>query len=188
MLPRRSEYFWVPGVAEQQHRESDRPRRAATTPQVSEPSRLELVPRVDLGRARALHVFTGVHRLAGRWLTALSLFGGAACASRHDTGEALVATGAVVALVSSQAATGNHLCVQNGCSGQTSRHAAAAAAGVAAGVALAAAGAALQEEPSVDSTSPPPRPEPEPQSENWRLIRKPSPEAPEEGPAYYIEE
>jgi hypothetical protein len=128
-----------------------------------------------------------MHRTLGFWLGALSLFGSAACASRKDTGEALVATGAVVAVVSSQAAAGRIGCLQAGCSAQTSRNAGKAAAGVAAGVAIAAAGAALASEPSVDSTTPKPHPSPAPGSGEWRLVRAPDPDESGEGPAYYIE-
>lgn len=116
------------------------------------------------------------------------MLGSSACATRHDTGQALVATGAVVAIVSSQAAAGRVGCLQIGCSAQTSRNAAKAAAGVAAGVAIAAAGAALASEPSVDSTTPKPRPGPAPESGRWRLVRESDPNDSEEKPAYYIEE
>lgn len=127
-------------------------------------------------------------RIFGLWLGVLSLAGSSACASRHDTGEALVATGAVVAVVSSQAAAGRVGCLQRGCAAQTSRRSAQAAVGVAAGVALAAAGAALASEPSVDSTSPKPRAVPTPESGGWRLVREPDANDAEERPAYYIEE
>lgn len=116
------------------------------------------------------------------------MLGGPACATRHDTGQALVATGAVVAVVSSQAAAGRVGCLQAGCAAQTSRHSAKAAAGVAAGVALAAAGAALASDPDVDSTTPKARPTPASQSGTWRLVRESDPNDAEERPAYYIEE
>jgi hypothetical protein len=100
-----------------------------------------------------------------------------------------VATGAVVAIVSSQAAAGRVGCLQHGCAAQTgSRHAAKAAAGVAAGVALAAAGAALASESDADSAKPKPRPRPVPESGRWRLVREPDANDSKDGPAYYIEE
>src|SRR5436190_17862294 len=68
----------------------------------------------------------------------------ASCASQRDAGEALIVSGAMVAIGASEAATGGVPCVRNGCAAQTSRHSAQVAAGVAAGVALAAAGSALQ--------------------------------------------
>jgi hypothetical protein len=120
-------------------------------------------------------------------LVALTAFGSISCASRRDTGQALIATGAVVAIVTSQASAGRIGCVHTGCAMQTSRRSAQAAAGVAAGVALAAVGAALASEPSTDSASRP-RSRPSPQSGNWRLVRKPDPNEREEGPAYYIED
>ncbi len=115
-------------------------------------------------------------------LCALVLSSG--CASQRDTGEALIASGAIVAVLASEAATGHAACIRDGCAAQTSRHAAQAAAGVAAGVALAAAGAALQSEdasdmgPKAAARAAPPS--------SWRLVRS----ATEPGPlpTYYVDE
>jgi hypothetical protein len=134
--------------------------------------------------ARPLQRSETMLRLA-RVLPLVVLLEGTGCASRHDAGEALIATGAVVAVTASNVAAGNVLCVQTGCAAQTSRRAAGAAAGVAAGVALAAVGAALASEPDVDSVSPKPAP-PAPNGNPWRLVRKTDGE--EEPPAYYIEQ
>lgn len=73
----------------------------------------------------------------------------AGCASRYETGQALVASGTVVAIVASELATNEPSACGIGmpCAGwygSTSRHAGDAAAGVAAGVGLAAIGAALE--------------------------------------------
>jgi hypothetical protein len=115
---------------------------------------------------------------------AVALFESAGCASRHDTGEALIAGGTIVAVTTAAVAT-HTTCMQSGCSGQTSRHAKEAAAGVAAGVVLAAAGAALASEPAGDSALPKPA-RAAPKSGNWHLVRKA--DEGEEPPAYYIEE
>lgn len=80
----------------------------------------------------------------------------AGCASRYETGQALVASGTVVAVVASELATNGSQCALRapcaGLYGSTSRHSDAAAAGVAAGVALAAAGSVLEEsDPPTDA-------------------------------------
>jgi hypothetical protein len=121
-------------------------------------------------------------------LVATVLSSAIACATQRDTGSALVAAGAVTAVVASQASAGRGACIQTGCATQTTKHAAAAAAGVAAGVAIAAVGAALQSAPSTDTAAASPRPTPPPAGNPWRLERKPVPATEEEAPAYYIEE
>src|SRR5690349_4827537 len=68
------------------------------------------------------------------------------CASRRDAGNALVATGTVVAITGAAAATRHSTCVVEGCTRSTSKNGGAAAASVGAGVALAAAGSALARE------------------------------------------
>lgn len=72
------------------------------------------------------------------------------CASRYQAGQALVASGTVVAVIASELATDPSSrcqyaqpCAAYG--GSTSQKSGAAAAGVAAGVALAAVGSVLQE-------------------------------------------
>lgn len=103
-------------------------------------------------------------------LMVLSLaLGGSGCATRYETGQALVAGGTVVAVAASEIATqGSRNCVDAGCfawNGSTSRYSKEAAAGVGAGVAIAAIGAAIR-----DSDSPPehrrkraPQPDPDPE-------------------------